>query len=77
MIKKFLHKYLPKQLVDKQKSGFQIPLNSWLRGKLKPLVIKYLDHSRLDSNIFNLKEIENLKKRFFHGEDLGTTIWFL
>lgn len=77
LLKKLLYKYLPKQLVDRQKSGFQIPLNSWLRGKLKPLVVQYLDNSKLDSNIFDLKEIDSLKKRFFSGEDLGTTVWFI
>ena len=64
-------------MVDKPKSGFQIPLNEWLRGELKPLVLKYLNDSRLDKNIFNIKEIMQLKKRFFDGEDIGTTIWFI
>ena len=77
LLKKLLYKYLPRKLVDRQKSGFQIPLNSWLRDKLKPLVMKYLHKSKLDSNIFDLHEIDNLKKRFFHGEDLGTTVWFI
>ena len=35
LLKKLLYKYLPRKLVDRQKSGFQIPLNSWLRDKLK------------------------------------------
>ena len=68
---------IPKDMVNKQKSGFQLPLNEWLRGKLKPLVLKYLDESRLDNNIFNLEEINDLKEKFFNGEDLGTTIWFI
>ena len=77
LLKQVLYKYLPKEMIDKQKSGFQIPLNEWLRGKLKPLVIKYLDDSKLDNNIFNLKEINSLKEKFFHGEEIGTTIWFI
>ena len=54
-------------MVDKPKSGFQIPLNEWLRSQLKPLVLKYLDVSRLDESIFNIEEIMQLKKRFFDG----------
>ena len=77
LLKKILYKYIPKDIVNKQKSGFQIPLNEWLRGKLKPLVFKYLDDSRLDNKIFNLEEVDALKKKFFNGEDLGTTIWFI
>lgn len=77
LLRQILYKYLPKEMVDKPKSGFQIPLNEWLRGELKPLVLKYLDDTELDENIFNIKEINILKKRFFEEEDLGTTIWFI
>lgn len=61
----YLDKYFTKRLWINQN---QIPLNEWLRGELKPLVLKYLDNSRLDENI---GEIERIKKRFF---DIGTTI---
>ncbi|WP_024954323.1 asparagine synthase (glutamine-hydrolyzing) [Sulfurospirillum arcachonense] len=77
LLRQVLYKYLPKEMVDKPKSGFQIPLNEWLRGELKPLVLKYLDNKILDKNIFVTEEINILKKRFFEGEDIGTTIWFI
>jgi len=77
LLRQVLYKYLPKEMVDKPKSGFQIPLNEWLRGELKSLVLKYLNDSRLDKNIFNIEQIEQLKKRFFDGDDIGTAIWFI
>jgi len=77
LLRQVLYKYLPQEIVDKPKSGFQIPLNEWLRNELKPLVLKYLDESRLDKHIFNIKEINNIKERFFKGVDIGSTIWFL
>ena len=77
LLREVLYKYLPKELVDKPKAGFQIPLNEWLRGELKPLVDKYLDDKKLDANIFNMEEIENIKNSFFNGSDDGTPIWFI
>jgi len=77
LLRQVLYKYLPKDLVDKPKSGFQIPLNEWLRGELKSLVLKYLDEKLLDKNIFDIKEINILKNRFFEGENIGTIIWFI
>lgn len=77
LLRQVLYKYLPKEIVDKPKSGFQIPLNEWLRGELKPLVLKYLNVSRMDENIFDIGKIERIKKRFFDGVDIGTTIWFI
>lgn len=77
LLRQVLYKYIPKEMVDKPKSGFQIPLNEWLRGELKPLVLKYLNVSRMDENIFDIGEIERIKKRFFDGVDIGTTVWFI
>ncbi|MDN5102202.1 asparagine synthase (glutamine-hydrolyzing) [Aliarcobacter butzleri] len=77
LLRQILYKYLPKEMVDKPKSGFQIPLNEWLRCELKPLVLKYLDDTKLDENIFDLKEINILRKRFFEGQDIGTIVWFI
>lgn len=77
LLRQILYKYIPKEFVDKPKSGFQIPLNEWLRGELKPLVLIYLDDSKLDKNIFNIEEVAILKKRFFSGEEMGAIIWFI
>ena len=63
LLRKILYKYLPQELIDKPKSGFQIPLNEWLRGELKLLVLKYLDEKELDKNIFNIEEIKILKSK--------------
>lgn len=77
LFRKILYKYLPKEIVDKPKSGFQIPLEEWLRNDLKPLVLKYLNDKMLDSEIFDIKYVENIKNRFFNGENISTQIWFI
>jgi asparagine synthase (glutamine-hydrolysing) len=68
---------LPKTLVDKPKAGFQIPLNEWLRNELRPLVENYINQQKLDSEIFDIKEVMQIKTRFFSGEEFGTIIWFI
>ena len=77
LLREILYKYLPKELVDKPKSGFTIPLNQWLKAELKPLVEKYLDENKLDTNVFNIENIKNIKNNFYNGEEIGTTIWFI
>lgn len=77
LLRQILYRYLPKEMVDKPKSGFQIPLSDWLRTDLKPLIEKYLNFDTLDENIFNRTEIQALKKRFYRGEELGSAIWFI
>lgn len=77
LLRQILYKYIPKELVDKPKSGFTIPINEWLRGNLKFLVDKYLVDDKFDQNIFNIAYINKLKIRFFAGENLGSIIWFI
>jgi asparagine synthase (glutamine-hydrolysing) len=77
LLRQILYKYLPKTLVDKPKAGFQIPLNEWLRNELRPLVENYINQQKLDSEIFDIKEVMQIKTRFFSGEEFGTIIWFI
>ena len=35
ILRKLLYKYVPRELVERPKSGFSIPINDWLRGSLK------------------------------------------
>jgi asparagine synthase (glutamine-hydrolysing) len=78
LLRKILYKYLPKEMVDKPKSGFQIPLEKWLKGDLKYLIERYLDERRLDNEIFNIQEVINLKVRLFSGRSVNINqIWFV
>ena len=35
ILREILYKYVPKNLVDRPKQGFGMPVNEWLRGPLK------------------------------------------
>jgi asparagine synthase (glutamine-hydrolysing) len=78
LARQILYKHIPPSLIDKPKAGFQIPLAQWLQKDLKPLVEKYLSPSRLDEEIFNVEEVEKIKKELFEG-DVGhvNAIWFI
>jgi asparagine synthase (glutamine-hydrolysing) len=78
LLRQVLYKYLPKDMVDKPKSGFQIPLEEWLKGDLKYLVEKYLDEDILDKDIFTVKNIINLKNNLFKGKNININqIWLI
>lgn len=49
ILRKILNKYVPNELVDRPKTGFAIPLDSWLRGPLRDWAESLIDHSRLKS----------------------------
>ncbi len=43
LLRKILYKYVPREMVDRPKMGFTIPLFEWLRGDLFHLVREHLD----------------------------------
>ena len=60
LLREVLQKYLPREMTDKPKAGFTVPLKSWLQNELKEQAIEALESPELkEDNIF--KE-ENLKK---------------
>ena len=47
LVRKILYKHVPRELLERPKQGFAIPLANWFRGELAPLVHEYLDPARI------------------------------
>ncbi len=78
LAREILYKHIPKDMIDKPKAGFQIPLAEWLREDLKPLLEKYLDISKLDEEIFYKEEVQTMKEKFYDGDSSNVNaIWFI
>jgi asparagine synthase (glutamine-hydrolysing) len=78
LLRKILYKYVPKELIERPKSGFQIPLEEWLRSDLKYLVENYINKDTLDSSIFKVNEVLELKDDFLlRKSNEFSIVWFL
>jgi len=52
LMKELLSRYVPRALTDRPKTGFGIPIDSWLRGPLRSWAEDLLDESRLRTEGF-------------------------
>ncbi len=78
ILKKVLEKHLPRELFDRKKMGFGAPVNSWLKGKLLPLVRDYLSEDTVKRDgIFNPDAVSSYMDMFHKNELDGSKIWNL
>ena len=79
ILKDILHEYVPKNLFERPKAGFAMPLKHWFRGELKNYVLDTLTLKNL-SAIPNLNIAVAQKKINQHMSGIAnqeTLIWYL
>jgi asparagine synthase (glutamine-hydrolysing) len=83
LMRKILYKYVPRELLERPKQGFGVPLSSWLRGDLAPLVNEYLAPQRIrDGGLFDPGQVKQAVANFREGgtanDRLDTQkLWYL
>lgn len=77
ILRQILYKHVPKELIERPKQGFGIPLNDWLRGPLKEWAEELLStHYLEEQNIFNVQEVRTMWSQHLLGtRQYGARLW--
>lgn len=68
ILRKIAHKYVPKNQIDRQKMGFGIPLELWLRGPLKDWAQALIDPVAIEKQgLLNAKSVDAIWQQTLQG----------
>lgn len=68
ILKDYVHKHIPKRIMEAPKRGFSVPVLEWLKGDLAYLIDDYINpHALKDSEVFHVNGVMRLVKDFKRG----------
>jgi asparagine synthase (glutamine-hydrolysing) len=79
ILKEILYQYIPKEIFQRPKQGFAIPLNKWLKNELSYLIDENLSEDIVRKyDVIKYEEVKKILTQFNSGMDfLYNRIWLL
>ncbi|AEV34322.1 asparagine synthase, glutamine-hydrolyzing [Owenweeksia hongkongensis DSM 17368] len=72
LLKDVVHRYVPKEMMDRPKMPFIAPLTIWFRKEMKDLLIDHLsEESLVRHGLFNIQEVIKLRDSYLSGKPVS------
>ncbi len=72
ILKELAYEYIPKALLDRPKTGFSVPIDRWLRGPLKSMLLDYTNEDYLKrQGLFNAEYTSGFVRDYIKNGDVG------
>lgn len=77
LLRQLLYRYVPKDLIERPKMGFGIPMDDWLRGVLKDWAQHLLDPQKMQAQGYlNVAQVQKVWHEHLHRKcNLGYLLW--
>ncbi len=76
ILRELLYRQVPRELIERPKKGFAVPLGSWLREDLRPWAEDLLSEKTLiDEGLLSRKLIRSMWNQHLIGADLSPQLW--
>lgn len=78
-LRNILYKYVPKEMMERPKKGFSVPVREWLRkGEMRDWAESILADARpVVGEVLNLKYVDSLWDDFQKNGRWNTAVWYL
>lgn len=82
LLRQVLYRHVPRELIERPKKGFSVPLGRWLRGPLKDWAATLLDENRLQQEgFFESSKVrrlwcQHLDEKMDHSRKLWSVLMF-
>ncbi|HQW16525.1 MAG: asparagine synthase (glutamine-hydrolyzing) [Bacteroidia bacterium] len=71
LLRKITHQYIPKEIMEREKMGFQIPLHLWLKSEMKDLLLHHLSEESISKyQIFKQAEVNAILNAYLNNNNL-------
>ena len=79
ILKQIVNDHVPKELMERPKMGFGVPVFNWLRNDLKYYVDEYMNEKDFAKHgLFKIEGIQNIMQYFFKGDkNYDSLFWYL
>ena len=74
ILKDIAYDYIPRELLDRPKVGFSVPLDKWLRGGLRDRLLDYSNVSYLEKQgLFEPQYVHDMVRNYLKNGDAGAS----
>jgi asparagine synthase (glutamine-hydrolysing) len=79
ILKELVHKYIPREMMERPKMGFAIPIMTWMKTSFKEIIYSYLNDDFIArQGIFDKKHISRIVQGFYNGNHASPEkLWYL
>jgi len=78
ILKDIVHKYVPKEMIERPKMGFGVPVFSWLRNELRHFSDEYFQESAFNHGFFKPEAVQRIISQFYKGDkNYNNPFWYL